>query len=120
MEMASEKCMIATTNLKLGVKYDYSGSGCSHPSSLPGGDQRIPTYALLYQNLRITQGLQVSILVKIQDKIPAALPGLEFHFQISVSASFQKMEGYLSIHILLKYLEYPEYHRLRKPQFSLL
>lgn len=67
MEMASEKHMIA--NLKWGVEYDYSVSGSSHPSSFPGGNQRIPTYALPYQNLSTTQGLQVRILIKMLFKI---------------------------------------------------
>lgn len=84
MEIASEKCVIAAANLKLGVKYDYSVSGSSYLRPTPGGNQRIPTCMLPYQNLRTTQGLQVTDRNGIQDKISAVFPGLEFCYHVSV------------------------------------
>lgn len=65
MEIASEKRMIAATNLKLKVEYDYSVSRSSYHGSVPGASQRIPICTLPYQNRRTTQGLQVNILVKM-------------------------------------------------------
>lgn len=102
MEIASEKRMIAATNLKLKVEYDYSVSRSSYHSSVPGASQRIPICTLPYQNCRTTQGLQVNILVKMGFGIKFLLLFLAwgFYFPISVAdpTAFPLLEnGRLSV-----------------------
>lgn len=80
MEIASEKRVIAATNLKLEVKYDYSVSGSSYSSFISGGNERIPTCMLPHQNLRITQGQEGRILVEMGLKIKFLLLFLTWNF----------------------------------------